>query len=84
MENLDKKMLTAAFDGDLATVEKLVIQGADINYTDSRGNFAMFAAAWEGNQEALDLFYNLGAKISFDDPNLLCNAAFNAKLDSVK
>ena len=27
MENLDKKMLTAAFDGDLATVEKLVSQG---------------------------------------------------------
>lgn len=84
MEDLDKKMLTAASDGDLATVEKLVIQGADINYTDSWGNFAMFAAAWEGNREALDLFYNLGAKISFDDCNLLCNAAFNAKLDSVK
>ena len=39
MEGLDKKMLTAAFDGDLATVEKLVIQGADINYTDPSGNF---------------------------------------------
>lgn len=84
MENLDKKMLTAAFDGDLTTVEKLVKQGADINYTDSSGNFAMFAAAWEGNREALDLFYNLGAKISFDDCNLLCNAAFNGKVDSVK
>lgn len=84
MENLDKKMLTAAFDGDLATVEKLVSQGADINYTDDWGNFAMFAAAWEGNIKALDLFYNLGAKISFDDSNLLCNAAFNGKVDSVK
>ena len=84
MENLNKKMLTAAFDGDLATVEKLVSQGADINYTDDWGNFAMFAAAWEGNTKALDLFYNLGAKISFDDANLLCNAAFNGKVDSVK
>jgi len=84
MENLDKKMLTAAFDGDLATVEKLVSQGADINYTDTLGNFAMFAAAWEGNTKALDLFYTLGAKISFDDANLLCNAAFNGKADSVK
>ena len=84
MENLDKEMLAAAIDGDLTTVEKLVIQGADINYTDSWGNFAMFAAAWEGNLEALDLFYELGATISFDDANLLCNAAFNAKLDSVK
>ena len=81
---LDKKMLAAALDGDLLTVEKMVSQGADINYTDSWGNFAMFSAAWEGNQKALDLFYNLGAKITFDDSNLLCNAAFNGKIDSVK
>lgn len=84
MENLDKKMLAAAQRGDLATVEKLVTQGADINYTDAYGNFAMFSAAWEGNTQALDLFYNSGAKISFDDCNLLCNAAYNGKLDSVK
>ena len=84
MENLDKKMLTAAFDGDLATVEKLVSQGADINYTDDWGNFAMFTAAWEGNIKAMDLFHNLGAKISFEDANLLCNAAFNGKIDSVR
>ena len=44
----------------------------------------MFAAAWEGNTKALDLFYKLGANISFDDANLLCNAAFNGKVDSVK
>jgi ankyrin repeat protein len=84
MENLDKKMLAAAFDGDLATVEKLVKQGADINYTDEQGNFAMFTAAWEGNTKALDLFYNLGAKTTFDDANLLCNAAFNGRTESVK
>jgi len=84
MENLDKRMLDAASGGDLATVEKLVSQGADINFTDAWGNFAMFAAAWEGNTKALDLFYNLGASISFDDANLLCNAAFNGKVDSVK
>ena len=84
MEDLNKEMLAAAFDGDFVTVEKLVSQGADINYTDARGNFAMFAAAWEGNTKALDLFYKLGANISFDDANLLCNAAFNGKVDSVK
>lgn len=84
MENLNKQMLIAASDGDLATVEKLVSQGADINYTDGWGNFAMFTAAWEGNIKALDLFYKLGAKISFEDANLLCNAAYNGKVDSVK
>ena len=84
MENLDEKMLTAALDGDLVTVEKLIRQGANINYTDAAGNSAIFAAAWEGNTKALDLFYKLGAKISLDDANLLCNAAFNGKVDSVK
>lgn len=84
MENLDEQMLQAALNGDLATVEKLVSQGANINYTDSWGNRAIFAAAWEGNQKALDFLYNLGAKISFDDANLLCNAAYNGKVDSVK
>ena len=84
MENLDQTMLTAAFNSDFATVERLVSQGADINYMDAWGNFAMFSAAWEGNTKAMDLFYNLGAKISFDEANLLCNAAYNGKIDSVK
>jgi uncharacterized protein len=77
-------MLAAAISGDLATVEELVLQGANIDYTDTWGNFAMFCAAWEGNTKALDLFYDLGAKITFDDANLLCNAAYNGKIDSVK
>src|SRR5687768_16748710 len=84
MENLDEQMLQAALKGDLATVEKLVSQGANINYNDAWGNSAIFSAAWEGNNKALDLFYDLGAKISFDDCNLLCNAAYNGKIDSVE
>jgi len=77
-------MLSAALEDDLATVERLVNEGADINYIDAQGNFAMFTAAWEGSTKALDLFYSLGAKISFDDANLLCNAAYNGKIASVK
>lgn len=84
VENLDEQMLQAALNGDLATVEKLVSQGANINYNDAWGNSAVFSAAWEGNTKALDLFYNLGAKISFDDGNLLCNAAYNGKVNSVE
>ena len=84
MQNLDQEMLSAALNGDLATVEKLTMQGANINYADAAGNCAMFSAAWEGNTKALDLFYKLGAKISFDDSNLLCNAAFNGKVNSVQ
>jgi len=84
MENLNNQMLTAALNGDLITVEKLVKQGADINHTNSWGDFAMFSAAWEGNTKALDLFYDLGAKITFDNANLLCNAAYNGKVQSVQ
>jgi ankyrin repeat protein len=84
MKDLDEKMLTAASNGDWATVEELVAQGANINYTNKWGTFAMFTAAWEGNVKAMDLLYKLGAKITFDDANLLCNAAFNGKADSVK
>ena len=84
MSILDDKMLAAASNCDLETVKELVIQGANINYTDTYGNRAIFAAAWEGNIKALDLFYDLGAILSFEDANLLCNAAYNGKVDSVK
>lgn len=84
MENLDSKMLEAALNGNLTTVEELVLKGANINYINAWGNFAAFSAAWDGNTKALDLFYNLGAKISFENANLLCNAAYNGKVDSVK
>jgi len=84
MDNLDEQMLTAASNGDLVTVKDLVARGANINYINKWGTCAMFSAAWEGNVEALDLFHKLGANITFDDCNLLCNAAFNGKVDSVK
>ena len=84
MSILDDKMLAAASNCDLETVKELVIQGANINYTDTWGNRAIFAAAWEGNIKALDLFYDLGAILSVEDANLLCNAAYNAKVESVK
>ena len=84
MQNLDEQMFRAALEGDLSTVEELVAKGADINFMNEYGTTAVFSAAWEGNTEALDLFYRLGANITFEQTNLLCNAAFNGKIDSVK
>ena len=84
MDDLNHLMLNAAFQNDLETVERLVLQGADINYNDRYGNCAVFSAAWEGNIEALELFYSLGASIDLGDKSLLCNAAFNAQPGSVK
>lgn len=84
MSNIDQQLLDAAQKGDLATVEKLASLGANINYTDPWGNYAMFSAAWEGNIEALNLYYSLGASIDKEDSNLLCNAAYNGQVESVK
>lgn len=84
MDDLNNQMLSAASKGDYLTVEELVSRGADINYTDQWGNFAMFSAAWEGNIKAMNSFYQLGARLSFEDANLLCNAAYNGKTDSVQ
>lgn len=84
MSDIDQQLLDAALKGDLATVEKLASQGANINYSDQWGYCAVFSAAWEGNIEALDLYYNLGANITLEDNNLLCNAAYNGQKESVK
>ena len=84
MKNLDEQMFDAALRGDLTTVEKLVSEGADINFMNQWGTTAVFSAAWEGNITALELYHSLGANITFEQTNLLCNAAFNGKVDSVK
>ncbi len=84
MENLDQQLLEAAQKNDLETVKKLAAQGADINYKDKWGNSAVFSAAWEGNTEALDLFYSLGANIKLGESDLLMNAGYNARVNSVK
>lgn len=82
MSGIDQQLLDAALKGDLATVEKLASQGADINYRDQWENCAVFSAAWEGNIEALDLYHKLGALM--DHGNLICNAAYNGQPGSVK
>ena len=76
--------MSAVAEGNLAAVKLLVSQGANINYNDPWGNCAIFTAAWEGNIEALDLYYSLGATLELEDNNPLCNAAFNGKSESVK
>ena len=84
MENLDQQLLNAAAQSDLDAVTKLVSQGANINYKDKWGNTAIFSAAWNGDIKALDLFHKLGATLDLGEANLLCNAAFNAQVESVK
>ena len=42
--HLDRQMLDAVVNNDLAAVEKFVSQGANINFIDRWGNCAMFTA----------------------------------------
>jgi ankyrin repeat protein len=85
MATLDQQLMEAVVEGNLATVESLVSQGANINYIDPWGNCAVFTAAWEGNTEALELYFSLGAVLEIEESNNpLCNAAFNGQLKSVK
>src|SRR5690349_12071319 len=84
MSDLNNQLLSAANNGDYLEVEKLVAQGADINYTNQWGNFALFTAAWEGNITAMDTYHRLGGHLEFEEANLLCNAAYNGKIDSVR
>jgi len=83
MQNLDEQLIKAAVEQDLAKVKLLVSQGANINYTDQWNNCAIFTAAWDGNIEALELYYNLGAELELEDNNPLCNAAYNGQAGSV-
>ncbi|MHA4844863.1 ankyrin repeat domain-containing protein [Flavitalea antarctica] len=85
MANSDPQLIDAVVDRDLAKVELLVSQGANINYIDPWGNCAVFTAAWEGDTEALDLYFRLGALVDLlGSNNPLCNAAFNGKSASVR
>jgi ankyrin repeat protein len=85
MTNLDQQMMNAVVDSDLTTVESLVSHGANINYIDPWGNCAVFTAAWEGNTEALELYFRLGANLDLEGSNNpLCNAAFNGANKSVQ
>ena len=84
MQDLNEQLIRAVVEEDLAEVERLVSEGADINYTDFYNNCAVFTAAWEGNIAALELYHRLGAHLDLNDNNPLCNAAYNGKAESVK
>ena len=87
MSELDAGLLKAAGRGDTAAIEDLIQEGADPNCRDQWGNTPLSAAAWGGYLEAMDLLHKKGADIGrecYENNDLLCHAAFNAQVDSVK
>ncbi|HMA64281.1 MAG: ankyrin repeat domain-containing protein [Fibrobacterota bacterium] len=55
----------ACSKGDLASVKKLISDGADINAIDNRGRTALLEAAWGGHNDVVKLLLEKGA-----NPNL--------------
>ncbi|NLD92623.1 MAG: ankyrin repeat domain-containing protein [Fibrobacter sp.] len=57
----------ACSKGDLASVKKIVNDGADINAIDSRGRTALFEAAWGGYNDIVKFLLDNGANANLAD-----------------
>lgn len=57
----------AAKKGDLAKVEQLIAEGADLDATDSRGNSAIYQAAAKGHADVVEALAQAGADIEIDN-----------------
>lgn len=67
----------ASSKGDIATVKKLVNEGADVNATDSSGRTALIEAAWGGYNEVVSFLIEKGANVNACD-NAGCTALMRA------
>lgn len=84
MKEIDLKLMQAAGRSDTETVGKLLDLGANINVVDQWNNTALSNAVWEGNLKVTDFLFNNGAEIHVSGAhNLMIQAVFNAKLNSV-
>ena len=57
----------AAKKGDLAKVEKLIAEGADLDKRDSRGNTALYQAASKGHADVVEALAQAGADVDVDN-----------------
>ncbi|XP_076084407.1 uncharacterized protein LOC143055150 [Mytilus galloprovincialis] len=63
MGSWNKKLTTAARDGDIEALKLCLQNGADIDYRDGYGWTALMFAAWDGHLEICRLLIDTGCKI---------------------
>lgn len=69
--DLDQEMQTAAWEGDIAAIERLFLEGANVRYNDPGGRSALHYAALAGHLRAVQLLVYLGADIGAHNPSAL-------------
>jgi len=57
-------LIDAATNGDVAKVQALLAEGADVNYQDQYGRTALFSAAKRGHTEAVRILLTKGAEVN--------------------
>ncbi len=63
----DRALITAAGDGDTASVRRLLQEGASVHAADERGVTALIAAAYRNHVEAARLLVRAGADVDRQD-----------------
>jgi hypothetical protein len=65
--SLAKKLVAAAKSGDVALVEKLLAEGANVNARNKSGETALMKAAWHGHTETVQFLLEKGTNIHATD-----------------
>lgn len=64
---IDRQLIDAARQGDVATVQQLLAQGADVHLQDERGVTALIAAAYGNHVPVAELLILAGADVNVQD-----------------
>ena len=67
---MTEQLIQAAEDGDVSTIQKLLMEGADINGRDALGRTAIIAATHRNQVEVVRLLIQAGADINIRDNRL--------------
>lgn len=71
MLNIESELLSSTSLGKVNDVERLLIQGADVNCQDERGRSPLMIATQKNNFEMAELLINHGADVNLRDKMLL-------------